>query len=216
MLCDKGAIQEQGPQRSNSSGKVTTSQCFEYILRKEFVQKCDKCWRFSFILHKPPIKLTTVTTLWSFSKLGVDIVGALPTSQRQVQFAIMAINYFIKWMKAKPLATIIEAKTISFIKKNIICRFGTPYTIVTDNRKQFHNAKFREFYDNLETKSIFSSLAYSQANEQVEATNKIIKSNLKVKWEKLKSVWANELPYVLQAYKTIIRTYIKETFFPHL
>ena len=123
----------------------------------------------------------------------------------------MAVDYFTKWVEVEPLATITERKITNFIWRSIVCRFGIPYTIVTDNGRQFDNAKFREFCSTLGIKNAFSSPAHPQANEQVEAINKIIKDNLKVKLEKLKGVWVEELPYVLWAYRTTTRTSTGET-----
>lgn len=98
----------------------------------------------------------------------------------------MAMDYFTKWVEVKLLATIIQAKTTRFVWKNIICRFNILYTIVTNKRKQFDNVKFKEFFDNLGIRSIFSSLTHLQADRQVQAINKMSKSNLKAKLEKLK------------------------------
>ena len=55
---------------------------------------------------------------------------------------IDAIDYFIKWVEAEPVMMITEAKITSFVWKNIICRFGVPRVIISDNRKQFNNPKF--------------------------------------------------------------------------
>ncbi|CAI9759012.1 unnamed protein product [Fraxinus pennsylvanica] len=48
-------------------------------------------------------------------------------------FAIVVIDYFTKWVEAKPLAKITEVNTSKFLWKNIICRFGIPYFVVSDN-----------------------------------------------------------------------------------
>ena len=48
-------------------------------------------------------------------------------------------------------------------------------------------------------------------NGQVEAVNKIIKLNLKMKLEECKGLWAEELPKVLWAYKMTSRTSTRET-----
>ena len=71
------------------------------------------------------------------------------------------------------------------------------HTIVSDYNKQFDWDKFKAFYDNLQIKKVFSSIAQFQANVQVEAVNKMIKYNLKTKMEDLKGRWANKLPEVL-------------------
>ena len=60
----------------------------------------------------------------------------------------MAIDYFTKWVEAEALASITPTKIKEFVYKNIVCRYGVPHTIVSDNRTQFDCNKFKEFcYD---------------------------------------------------------------------
>ena len=73
---------------------------------------------------------------------GVDLIGPLPTGKGQAKYAIVAVDYFTKWAEAEPLTSIIERKTTEFIWKSLICRFGIPYAIVSDNGKQFDNENF--------------------------------------------------------------------------
>ena len=47
----------------------------------KFVRKCDRCQRFSFIPHQPPMELTTITSPWPFTYWGVDLIGPLPMSK---------------------------------------------------------------------------------------------------------------------------------------
>ena len=78
-------------------------------------------------------------------------------------------------MEAEPLATITEKRTTDFIQKNIICRYGVPHIMITDNGRQFDNDKFREFCRKLKIKNCYSSPAHPQANGQVEASNRVVK-----------------------------------------
>ena len=95
--------------------------------------------------------------------------------------------------------------------KNIIFRYGVPYTIVSDNDKQFDSDEFKEFCNNLQIKKVFSSVAQPQSNRHVKAVNKTIKHNLKIKLEDLKGRWANKLLELLWAYRTSARTITGET-----
>ena len=61
----------------------------------------------------------------------------MPPGKGQVKFLLVVIDYFTKWVKAKALATIIEARIQSFVWKNIVCRFGIPRTIISDKGRQF-------------------------------------------------------------------------------
>ena len=45
---------------------------------------------------------------WPFAQWELDIMGPFPIAMRQLKFLIVGIDYFIKWVEAKALATIIE------------------------------------------------------------------------------------------------------------
>ncbi|KAK0601486.1 hypothetical protein LWI29_024751 [Acer saccharum] len=125
--------------------------------------------------------------------------------------AIVAVDYFTKWVEAEPLVHITEANTISFVKKNILYRFGIPNTIITDNGTQFDGRKFRELCDKYGINNYYASPAHPQTNGQTEAVNKIIKHNLKAKLATKKGSWADKLPQVLWAYRTTERGSTGET-----
>ena len=74
---------------------------------------------------------------WPFVQWGLDIVGPFPTALRQLKFLVVGIDYFTKWVEAETLATITEKNVRSFVWRCIICRFGIPRVLVSDNGKQF-------------------------------------------------------------------------------
>ena len=92
-----------------------------------------KCQRFRNVQRLPPERMMTITSPWPFAQLGINIVSPLPIGKGQVKFLLIAINYFTKWAEAEALATITEARIQNFVWKNIICRFGIPLTIISDN-----------------------------------------------------------------------------------
>ena len=61
-----------------------------------------------------------------------------------------------------------------FIKKNLICRYGVPHHIVTDNGVQFQT-ETAELLQRYGIKHHKSSLYQPQANGAVEAANKNVK-----------------------------------------
>ena len=72
-------------------------------------------------------------------------MGQFPIMIRQLKFLIVGIEYFTKWVEAEALATIIEKNMRSFIWRNIVCRYGIPRVLVSNNGKQFDNDSFRDF-----------------------------------------------------------------------
>ena len=142
-------------------------------------------------------ELTSMTSPWPFAVWGIDLIDQLPKGRGSVQYTVVVVDYFTKWVDVEALASIMPTKIKEFVYKNIVCRYGVPHTIVSDNDKQFNCDKFKELYDNLQIKNVFSSVALPQANGQVEAVNKTTKDNLKTKLKDLNGKWADELPKVL-------------------
>ena len=99
----------------------------------ELVKKCEKCQRFGNVQRLPVERMTMITSPWPFAQWGINIIGPLPLGKGQVKFLLVAIDYFIKWVEAEALVTITEARIQNFVWKNIICRFGIPLTIISDN-----------------------------------------------------------------------------------
>ncbi|KAM1612240.1 hypothetical protein ACFX1Z_000930 [Malus domestica] len=135
----------------------------------------------------------------------------MPAGKGKVRYAIVAFNYFTKWAEVKPLATITEAQIEDFVWKNILCIFGIPNAIITDNGRQFDNNKFRMFCSKFNINLCFASPAHPQSNGQVEAINKIIKQTLKTNLDNAKGCWPEFVPQVLWSYRTSYRTSIGET-----
>ncbi|KAK1590980.1 hypothetical protein Q3G72_000248 [Acer saccharum] len=173
--------------------------------------RCEVCQKIANNIHKPPERLHSITSPWPFAIWGIDLIGPMPTLTGGAKHAIVAVDYFTKWVEAEPLVHIIEANTTSFIKKNILYRFRIPNTIITDNGTQFDNKKFREMCDKYGINNYYASLAHPQTNGQTEAVNKIIKHNLKAKLTRKKGNWAEKLPQVLWAYRTTERNLTGET-----
>ena len=124
-------------------------------------------------------------------------MGPLPIGKGQCKFIIVGVDYFTKWAEAEPLATITEQKVCNFVWLSIICRFGIPRALVSDNGKQFDNLKLRDFCAKLGIKNYYSSPAHPQSNEQAEVTIRTLKAALKTKLENLKRKWVEYLLEVL-------------------
>ena len=94
----------------------------------------------------------------------MDILGPFPVASGQRKFIVVAINYLTKWIEAKALAKITTKQITQFFWGNVICRFGIPRILVTDNGRQFDNVKFREYCDDNSIELRFTSVAHLQAN----------------------------------------------------
>ncbi|GJR41502.1 reverse transcriptase domain-containing protein [Tanacetum coccineum] len=73
---------------------------------RELIRTCDDCQAHASVPRLPKADMISVTSAWPFMKWGMDIVGPILEGLRRVTYLIMATDYFIQWMEAKPLATI--------------------------------------------------------------------------------------------------------------
>ncbi|GJZ44061.1 reverse transcriptase domain-containing protein [Tanacetum coccineum] len=104
---------------------------------RTLIRACQNCQVHKPIPRNPQQKLTPITSPWPFYKWGIDIAGPFPEGPRKVKFLIVAMDYFTKWIEAKPVATITGNQIKKFVWDNILCRFGLPGVIISDNGKQF-------------------------------------------------------------------------------
>ena len=110
------------------------------------------------------------------------------------------MDYFTKWVEAKPLANIRDMDAKKFIWKNIITRFGVPHTLISDIGLQFDSKAFRRYCCDLRITNRYSTPAYPQGNGQAKTINKVIINGLKKRLDNAKGKWVEELPHVLWTY----------------
>ena len=152
-----------------------------------------------------------MTAPWSFAQWGLDIMGPFLTALRQLKFLVVGIDYFTEWVEVELLATITEKSIRSFVRRNIIYKYGIPRVLVSDNGKQFDNSAFRDYCSELGIKNHYSSPAHPQANGQVEVMNRTLLKIIRIRLEEVKGIWPDELPSVLWAHRTTARTPTGET-----
>ena len=124
------------------------------------VRKCHKCQAFADNVNAPPIPLNVLAAPWPFSMWGIDVIGAIePKASNEHHFIIVAIDYFTKWFEAASYTSITRNVVIRFIKKEIICRYGLPRKIITDNAINLNNKMKKEMCEDFKIQH-HSSMPY--------------------------------------------------------
>ncbi|CAL9004916.1 unnamed protein product [Prunus brigantina] len=177
----------------------------------EYVKKCDRCQRYKPIPNLPAEVYHPQNSPWPFMQWAIDLVGPLPPAPAKKEMMIVATDYFTKWIEAEALSSTKEADMERFIWRNIICRFGCPQSLVTDNGSQFIGKQITAFFAKYKIMQHLSTPRYPQGNGPDEASNKVILDCLKKKLEGAEGKWVDELPEVLWAYRTTKRRSTGET-----
>ncbi|XP_033140595.1 uncharacterized protein LOC108870435 [Brassica rapa] len=175
---------------------------------EKFARKCEKCQRHAPTIRQPAKVLSSITSPYPFMRWAMDIVGPLHNSKR---FLLVLTDFFSKWVEADSYASIKDVQVESFVWKNIICRDGVPYEIVSDNGSQFISTRFEAFCEKWKIRLNKSTPRYPQCNGQAETINKTILDGLKKPLEAKKRRWADELEEVLWSHRTTRRRATGET-----
>jgi hypothetical protein len=140
---------------------------------------------------------------WPLQRWGIDIVGKLTPAQGNYTFTIVAVEYFTKWVKAKPVMNTTSTTIQKFFWQNIIYFYEDPQQIHIDNAKYFDSIMFKDFCHQIRTKVSFASIYHPQSNMAVERANtlifeaikKILKSEKKDKWAEVmpRAVWSHNI-----------------------
>jgi transposase InsO family protein len=118
---------------------------------------------------------------------------------------VVAVEYFSKWIKVKPLATITSAMVQKFFWHNIVCRFSVPKAITIDNGTQFDAETFKTFCDQIGAKIHFASVRHPESNGLVEQANEIIITGImKSIFNLPKGKWLDELVKVVWNHNTVV------------
>ena len=128
-----------------------------------------------------------------------------------MKYLLVAIEYFTKWIEAEPISQITTHKVHHFVWKNIVCDFGVPINLVSDNKTKFASQQLGKLCSELRIKQIFASVEHPQTNGQVESANRILLRGLKRRLEKATGTWAEEVPQILWAYHATPQSTTKET-----
>ena len=135
----------------------------------------------------------------------------LPIAPSQHVYMLTVTDYFTEWVEVEAYHQVRNREVKTFIWKNVICRFGVPKEIVTDNSSQFISFNFQDFCKEWRIKLFFSTPCYLKANGQAKSTNKTFIKIIKKRLKKAKGIWANELLGVLWGHQTTACTFTGET-----
>ncbi|XP_049386460.1 uncharacterized protein LOC125850644 [Solanum stenotomum] len=155
-----------------------------------FVRKCHQCQIHSDLIHSPPLELHPMSAPWPFVTWGMDATRPIePKASNGHRH---------------------QETVVDFVHSNIICRFGIPKIIITDNAANLSSHLMKEVCEQFKIVHRHSTPYRPKANGAVEAANKNIKKILR-KMVQGSRQWHEKLPFALLVYRTTIRTSIGTT-----
>ena len=110
----------------------------------------------------------------------MDVFGLIePATSNGPKFILVAIDYFTKWVEAVFYKSVTKKVVADFVRNNLICRFGLPKSIITDNCANINSHLMRDICEQFKITHRNSTVYRPQMNGVVEAANKNIKKILR-------------------------------------
>ncbi|GKV29043.1 hypothetical protein SLEP1_g38016 [Rubroshorea leprosula] len=148
---------------------------------QDYVKKCSTCQFNADDIHMPGEMLSSLSSPWPFAQWGVDLLGPFVKGKGGCTYLVVAVDYFTKWIEAKPLSTTTGKKIEEFLFNSILCR---------------------SFCNNYGIELALISVYTPQSNGQAKSANKIVLRGLKTRVSDAHSNWVDELNKVLWSCRT--------------
>ncbi|XP_070011347.1 uncharacterized protein [Nicotiana sylvestris] len=114
------------------------------------------------------------------------------------------------WAEAVTIKAVTNKVVVDFVHSNIICRFGIPKTIITDNAANLNSHLIKEVCEQFKIMHRHSTPYRPKANGAVEVANKKIKKILR-KMIQGSRQWHEKLFFALLGYRTTVHTSVGAT-----
>uniref|UniRef100_A0A2N9FYF1 Integrase catalytic domain-containing protein n=1 Tax=Fagus sylvatica TaxID=28930 RepID=A0A2N9FYF1_FAGSY len=109
---------------------------------------------------------------------GCDSVQLPQRRLTGMKFILVAIDYFTKWVEACSFKNVTQVAVTRFVKNNIICRYGMPEMLITDNASNLNNRMMDQLCQQFKIQHHNSAPYRPKMNGAVEAANKNVKKIL--------------------------------------
>nr|CAD2198695.1 unnamed protein product [Meloidogyne enterolobii] len=136
-----------------------------------------------------------------FDRVHLDLLGPIQKSFRGHQYIFVAVDSFSKWAIAVPIRNQTATTISEIFLKEIICRFGIPSLVVTDQGTQFMSSTFTDLAQAMNFCHKPTTAYHQSANGMVERFNRTLADMIATCTEQGKQ-WVDVLPQAIFAYNT--------------
>jgi transposase InsO family protein len=136
-----------------------------------------------------------------FERWALDFVGPITLASKGKSYILVCVDYVTKWIEAKALHRAMEQAVAYFLYEDIFTHFGVPREIVTDQGTQFASKLIQSVMQQFKIKHRFATPYHSQANGQVESTEKVLEAILTKTVQQNHKDWVDRLLEALWTHK---------------
>ena len=111
---------------------------------EEWCRCCNACATRKTTGRTPRAPLCSSRSGYPMERVALDIMGPLPTTERNNRYILVIGDYLSKWVAAFPMPNQEPTTAARTFFDGFICRFGTPAYLHSDQGRNFESALFKE------------------------------------------------------------------------
>jgi hypothetical protein len=102
---------------------------------KAIVKTCRQCQlvKNEGSIRSGDERLKSIPICDLFYRIALDTAGPLPETKASNKYILVAIDHYSKWCEAKAVADHGAKTAARFLEDDLICRYGVPRFVLTDN-----------------------------------------------------------------------------------
>ncbi|CAK9834649.1 Retrovirus-related Pol polyprotein from transposon 17.6 [Anthophora retusa] len=147
---------------------------------QRYVNTCASCQTKKLTRVKTRLPMTlTDTPGRAFDKVSLDIMGPLPPTPSGFQYILTMQDLLTKYSLAAPLRSTSAIDTADAFVKSLICRFGAPKAILTDQGANFTSSLMRTVARKFRVAQFKTTAFHPQSNGSIERSHLVLTEYLK-------------------------------------
>ncbi|KAK3097343.1 hypothetical protein FSP39_008811 [Pinctada imbricata] len=165
----------------------------------DYIRSCDACQHAKKSTNPTRAPLVNMPVEDTFSRLHMDILGPLTTSDEGYKYILLVVDSFSKFPEAFPLKTQESKEIANVLFSEIFSRYGAPRVIVSDRGQNFLSKLVTAVCEIFQVTRHYTSAYHPQTNATCERMNSTIAQCLRTYINPEQTNWPKLLPGILMA-----------------
>jgi transposase InsO family protein len=146
-----------------------------------------------------------------FDRVAVDVLGPFPPTYKSNKYILIFSDYLTRWPDAIPVEKADAETTAKLFVEEIVCRYGAPRMLLSDNGKNFRSNLLKEISKLVNTRKTFTTAYHHETDGLVERFNGTLTAMFSMYVSGHQRDWDTYIPYVMFAYRTALHESTQET-----
>ena len=180
---------------------------------RTWCEKCTVCGARKMPPKRTKGPLQQMAVGAPMERIAIDVVGPLPESKSGNKVIVVVVDYFTKWVEAFALP-IQEAELVTErLVENVICRFGVPHEIHSDQGRNFESRVFQETCRLMGIMKTRTTPFNPKSDGLVERMNRTLVQIISklIDPDRNQDDWDEPIAYALMAYRSSVQQSTGET-----